>query len=79
MKDDLSAKLGAMLKGIDGDTIKKFIDSGGAEKLNKMFSEEEKNRLAAEFMKTDSDDLKKKLQGVDLKNIDIDSIMKKMK
>ncbi|MBQ7794887.1 MAG: hypothetical protein IJ366_10280 [Clostridia bacterium] len=82
MKDDIKGKLSGLLSGIDANTVKKFLDNGGMEKLNSSLSEEDKKRLTSEVMKMDSEEIKKKLQGVDLsglKNLDIDSIIKKMK
>ncbi len=79
MKDDLSAKLGSMLNGVDGETIKKFMENGGAEKLNKMFSDDDKKKIASDFMKMDSEQMKKKLQGLDLKKLNLDDILKKIK
>ncbi len=79
MKEDIKAKLGSMLSGIDKDMIKKFLENGGAEKLNRALSDEDKKRMAEQVMKMDEKDIKKKLEGIDMKNIDIEGILKKMK
>ncbi len=79
MNEDIKAKLGSMLSGIDKETVKKFLENGGMKKINKVLSDNDKKKMASEFMKMDSDELLKKLQGVDLKNTDIDELLKKMK
>ncbi len=79
MNDDVKKKLEGLISGLDKDKVKSFLEKGGAQRLNKALSDEDKKKMSERVMKMDSEEIKKKLSEIDFKNLDINRILENMK
>ena len=79
MSTDIEKKL-KMLFGSDSQKLKNLAGSPELQNLKDKISEEEKSKIVEEFLKMDTNMLKKKLKNADLsklKDIDINKFFKK--
>ena len=80
--NDINKKLEELLSGTDTAKIRQFAKSDEAKKIIGALSPEDKNRIIGEFLKSDTKELRKKLENSDINklgSIDAAQLMKLLK
>ncbi len=89
MKQDISKKLGDILKGVDAKkineskkTVENLLKTPEGQKLQKQLSGLDKEKLVETFMQMDTSEIKKKLNQADLSGLSglkAEDILKKLR
>ena len=82
MNNEVNKKLESLLSHADAEKIKSFAASEEGQKLKRQIGGADRNKIVEEFLKMDSEQLKKKLENANLSGLSglsAEQILKKLR